>query len=240
MNFLWTFFVYALLTVVISPSSYVLITVLLSSFGLMPEESLYLLGIDSSGGDPNFLILSLYLVLFLLLFFVTLGRVFRALSRVKSQSRSVRTRLAPFPSSPEVKGVFASLNWTMFWLPVSLFMKIIVPLNFLLTLGCVSLATFTSGYPGYGIAYFLSALFLFEILNMLTSNDDGFGGAATQLDKDANAIAQNHLLAETKREKIKLQKKAMEQQQEAYEKLLEQQRLRDLAYERDHAERREK
>lgn len=240
MLLIWTLFFYALLAVIITPSSYVLNTLVLSSFGLLPEESLYLLGIDSSGGDPNNLISALYVILSVLLFVITLGRVFRIISRVKSQSISVRTRLAPYPSSKGVQRVNSTLRWTMFWLPVSVCMRITVPLTILLTLGCHSLASFISGYPGYGLAYFVAAIFFFEILTMLASNDDGLAGTATQLDRDANAIAQNQMLAETKAEKIKMHKMAMQEQQEAYEKLLKQQRLRDLAYERDRAERNKK
>lgn len=231
--FLWTLFGYACGAVVLTPTVFLLLITALASFELLPQQSLSLLGIDSSGGNPNVLILAMYGLLSFLFFCMSLGQLFRVISQVKSQSTSVQRNLVPFVEKSGVKQIHSTLGWTKFWLPVEACMRITVPSNILFTLLCCSLATFISGYPGYGICYLVAAILSWQVILGIVSQGEGMGMVATQLDKDVRAIVNNYAYAEAKEEKIKMQKRALEAKREEYQRLIEEQKRRDQAHERD-------
>lgn len=235
---LWTYFGYTAGNVILQPIIIFFLALVLSVFGLLPPEASALLGIESSGGDENYMILMCYAVLMFFYFISSLGVVSQTITRISVQAKSFLNSHAPHMSRKGVKNMNFAISWAMFFLPVEALLRIGLTGGILMSLVCFSLATLVTGYFAHSLGYAISVFVFYILSTQVLGGASPMAAVVDQLNRDGMAIYRNNVMADAKEEQRKMQNMALAPKREEYKKLREKQRLREKALKRDRDKRR--
>lgn len=225
MFFLWTISGYTFVFIGYQTLAIFLLKATFTTFGLLPA-------------DTNQIYKPVFACLIGIYFLYTISPLTQAVTRIASQFKSFLTTQAPYMKRPGVKKMKSEFGKIKLWLPFGAVLRFGTVGAIFVAFVSFGIATLFSGFWAHAVGYAIASFVFYQLAIGILSNADVLGGTVNQLDKDAPSHYRNNALAESKEEKIMLQRMALEQSQEEHQQRLEEERIRSMAHKRDRARRR--
>ena len=235
MFFLWTLLIFTAGYVVLMPTVLITSAGILNLVEFLPDESLMLLGLDTSSGagDGASLIGLVYFILLLVWYLGFIGGLTETITLIKSQVRSILTTLVPFTNRKGVGKIKSKISWVKFLFPFKALWRTIISGGVLLSLICFSVTTFFSGHYLLCLIYAVVAYIYFHIIGQVINKGTALGFDIHQFATDMQAIARNYAMAKAEEEKIAFYNRALTGKQQKHQERLAKEHHRDLARKRD-------
>lgn len=225
MFFLWTISGYTFVFIGYQTLAIFLLKATFTTYGLLPP-------------DTNPIYKPVFACLIGIYFLYTISPLSQAVTRIASQSKSFLVNNAPYMKKAGVKKMQSKISKTKFRLPFEAVLRFGTVGAIFVALVSFGIATLFSGFWAHAIGYAIASFVFYQLAIGILSGADVLGGIVNQIEKDAQSTFRNFALAESKEEKIMLQRMALEQSQEEHQQRLEEERIRSMAHKRDRARRR--